>query len=118
MRVTMEPLLYAAGVDIVLNGHLHEYERTHAVYVSLHSAEHECLLVNYLYQTGRDELHKAGGQGGQIDSQRAGRGPEDYIIRLEETVNSYCASSMKCVIVHASCIEATNFFCCAELWCE
>jgi hypothetical protein len=28
----MEPLLYAAGVDIVLNGHLHEYERTHAVY--------------------------------------------------------------------------------------
>lgn len=36
MRVTMEPLLYAAGVDIVLNGHLHEYERTHAVYVRLH----------------------------------------------------------------------------------
>lgn len=32
MRVSMEPLLYAAGVDIVLNGHLHEYERTHAIY--------------------------------------------------------------------------------------
>ncbi len=40
MRVTMEPLLYAAGVDIVLNGHLHEYERTHAVYVSPFSGTH------------------------------------------------------------------------------
>ena len=32
MRVAMEPLFYAAGVDIVLNGHLHEYERTNSVY--------------------------------------------------------------------------------------
>jgi hypothetical protein len=32
MRVPMEPLFYAAGVDIVLNGHLHEYERTNSIY--------------------------------------------------------------------------------------
>lgn len=34
MREAMEPLLYANGVDVILNGHLHEYERTNPVYVS------------------------------------------------------------------------------------
>lgn len=28
MKATMEPLLNAAGVDIVLAGHVHAYERT------------------------------------------------------------------------------------------
>ena len=32
MRLDMEPLLYEHGVDIVLSGHVHAYERTHAVY--------------------------------------------------------------------------------------
>lgn len=30
----MEDVLYDAGIDIVLNGHCHEYERSNAVYVS------------------------------------------------------------------------------------
>ena len=47
MRVTMEPLFYAAGVDIVLNGHLHEYERTHALYVRLYH-RHLTLAVTIL----------------------------------------------------------------------
>ena len=33
MRVSMEPLFYAAGVDIVLYGHIHEYERSHAIFI-------------------------------------------------------------------------------------
>lgn len=32
MRLSMEPMLYAHGVDIVLSGHVHAYERTLAVY--------------------------------------------------------------------------------------
>ena len=32
LRVAMEPLLYQWGVDIVLSGHLHAYERTAAMY--------------------------------------------------------------------------------------
>lgn len=35
MREAMEEMLYTNGVDIVLNGHLHEYERTNPVFVSL-----------------------------------------------------------------------------------
>ena len=31
MRVAMEPLLLASGVDLVINGHVHAYERTHPV---------------------------------------------------------------------------------------
>lgn len=34
MRLAMEHVLYGAGVDIVMNGHLHEYERSNPVYVS------------------------------------------------------------------------------------
>ena len=34
MRLAMEDVLYDAGVDIVLNGHCHEYERSNPVYVS------------------------------------------------------------------------------------
>lgn len=34
MREAMEELLYENGVDVVLNGHLHEYERTNPVFVS------------------------------------------------------------------------------------
>lgn len=34
MREAMETMLYSNGVDVVLNGHLHEYERTNPVYVS------------------------------------------------------------------------------------
>jgi hypothetical protein len=33
MRIAMEPLLYSYGVDIVLSGHVHAYERTTAVYL-------------------------------------------------------------------------------------
>jgi hypothetical protein len=33
MRLAMEPLLYSYGVDIVLSGHVHAYERTSAVYL-------------------------------------------------------------------------------------
>jgi len=32
MRVAMEPLVFAYGVDIVLNGHVHSYERSIPVY--------------------------------------------------------------------------------------
>jgi len=32
MQRSMEPLLYEAGVDLVLNGHVHAYERTFPVY--------------------------------------------------------------------------------------
>ena len=32
MREAMEPLLFKYGVDILLAGHVHAYERTHAVY--------------------------------------------------------------------------------------
>lgn len=32
MREAMETLLYENGVDVILNGHLHEYERTNPVY--------------------------------------------------------------------------------------
>ena len=31
MRAAMEPLFLSAGVDLVLTGHVHAYERTHAV---------------------------------------------------------------------------------------
>ncbi len=31
MRAAMEPLFLGAGVDLVLTGHVHAYERTHAV---------------------------------------------------------------------------------------
>ena len=34
MREAMEGVLYQNGVDVILNGHLHEYERTNPVYVS------------------------------------------------------------------------------------
>lgn len=34
MRLAMEDVLYEAGIDIVLNGHCHEYERSNPVYVS------------------------------------------------------------------------------------
>ena len=34
MRLAMEDVLYNNGVDIVLNGHCHEYERSNSVYVS------------------------------------------------------------------------------------
>lgn len=34
MRLAMEQVLYSNGVDIVLNGHCHEYERSNPVYVS------------------------------------------------------------------------------------
>jgi predicted phosphodiesterase len=32
MRQAMEDVLYEAGVDVVLNGHLHEYERSNSLY--------------------------------------------------------------------------------------
>ena len=34
MRLSMEELLYDNGVDVILNGHCHEYERSNPVYVS------------------------------------------------------------------------------------
>jgi len=34
MRLAMEDTLYNAGVDVVINGHCHEYERSNPVYVS------------------------------------------------------------------------------------
>lgn len=33
MRLAMEDVLYEAGVDVVLNGHNHAYERSNPVYV-------------------------------------------------------------------------------------
>lgn len=42
MRLAMEGILYNAGVDIVLNGHCHEYERSNPVYVSCCCC-HTCL---------------------------------------------------------------------------
>ena len=38
MREAMEDVLYANGVDVILNGHLHVYERTNPVYVSIYVA--------------------------------------------------------------------------------
>ena len=38
MRESMETMMYNNGVDIVLNGHLHEYERSKSVYVSSSTA--------------------------------------------------------------------------------
>lgn len=32
MRLTYEPLMYRHGVDVVLNGHVHAYERSKPVY--------------------------------------------------------------------------------------
>jgi hypothetical protein len=32
LSAALEPLFYAAGVDAVLAGHIHSYERTHAVF--------------------------------------------------------------------------------------
>ena len=34
MRLAMEETLYEAGVDVVLNGHNHAYERSNPVFVS------------------------------------------------------------------------------------
>ena len=36
MRLAMEGVLYNAGVDVVINGHCHEYERSNPVYVSFY----------------------------------------------------------------------------------
>ena len=44
MREAMEEMLYENGVDVVLNGHLHEYERTNPVFVSYLSS-----LIAYRY---------------------------------------------------------------------
>ena len=38
MRESMEEMLYENGIDVVLNGHLHEYERTNPVFVSFLSS--------------------------------------------------------------------------------
>ena len=35
MRLAMEELLYTNGVDIIFNGHCHEYEMSNPVYVRL-----------------------------------------------------------------------------------
>lgn len=43
MRLAMEEVLYDNGVDIVLNGHCHEYERSNPVYVSLHPVSVSCM---------------------------------------------------------------------------
>ncbi len=40
MRLAMEDVLYNNGVDIVLNGHCHEYERSNPVYVSYLVSKH------------------------------------------------------------------------------
>ena len=50
MRLAMEDLLYNSGVDIIFNGHCHEYERSNPVYVSLFASLHQrvpqcCMLV-------------------------------------------------------------------------
>ena len=36
MRDSMEELLYAAGTDLVLSGHVHAYERMHPTCVQAH----------------------------------------------------------------------------------
>lgn len=45
MREAMETLLYENGVDVILNGHLHEYERTNPVYVSPPLQRDSCSVV-------------------------------------------------------------------------
>ena len=45
MREAMESVLYDNGVDVVLNGHLHEYERTNPVYVSCFGPQSACELL-------------------------------------------------------------------------
>lgn len=40
MRQAMEDVLYRAGVNIIFNGHLHVYERTYPMYVSLPSTHY------------------------------------------------------------------------------
>lgn len=52
MRLAMEDVLYNNGVDIVLNGHCHEYERSNPVYVSSLVSEHDAAwpsasLINF-----------------------------------------------------------------------
>jgi len=37
MKASMEPMLYAAGVDILFAGHVHAYERS-VIFKSLHFA--------------------------------------------------------------------------------
>ena len=32
MRVSMEPIMFQYGVDVMFNGHVHSYERTNPVY--------------------------------------------------------------------------------------
>jgi UDP-2,3-diacylglucosamine pyrophosphatase LpxH len=32
MRIAMEPLLFKYGVDIIVAGHVHSYERTKGIY--------------------------------------------------------------------------------------
>lgn len=46
MREAMEDVLYANGVDVILNGHLHVYERSYPVYVSSSMA---CVSVHWFY---------------------------------------------------------------------
>lgn len=44
MMATMEPLLYAAGVDIILAGHVHAYERSVCPLSSLFHITFEIVL--------------------------------------------------------------------------
>ena len=44
MRLAMEELLYSNGVDVILNGHCHEYERSNPVYVSFAGPPLCCML--------------------------------------------------------------------------
>lgn len=51
MREAMEDVLYAAGVDVILNGHLHVYERTNPVYVGPPSHDGVCQNVLMAFST-------------------------------------------------------------------
>lgn len=57
MRQSMEQMMYDNGVDIVLNGHLHEYERTKSVYVSPFcpinnkNSDYDCISHPHTFQS-------------------------------------------------------------------
>lgn len=49
MRLAMEGILYEAGVDVVINGHNHAYERSNPVFVSCCLASCMSLCTNVLF---------------------------------------------------------------------
>lgn len=102
MRVTMEPLFYAAGVDIVLNGHLHEYERTHAVYnytvndcgtvhiIAGDGGNIEGLYTTYIDQNGTANCPAPGAKA--LPNYQPGPYTPSFTYNLTNAYDGYCPS--------------------------